>query len=77
MSLGLPQGGDGDFIPYLKYNAKAGRWYSKVENNGEFEEKEIEGLTAIFDLANIRTGYMKFAAGEAPRIEPGDCADRR
>ena len=64
MGLGLPSGGGGDFITYLKFNAKAGRWYTKNDAGDEYEVKP--GFSAIFDLENIRTGYMKFAAGMAP-----------
>jgi hypothetical protein len=64
MGLGLPSGGGGDFITYLKFNAKAGRWYTKNDDGDEYEVKP--GFSAIFDLENIRTGYMKFAAGMAP-----------
>lgn len=63
MGLGLPAGGTGDFILYAKYNAKAGRWASKYEGEGD---KEVANMTAIFDLENIKTGQIKFAAGQAP-----------
>ena len=66
MGLGLPSGGGGDFITYLKFNAKAGRWYTKNDAGDEYEVKA--GFSAIFDLENIRTGYMKFAAGMAPNF---------
>ena len=63
MPLGLPQGGEGDFIPYIKYNAKAGRWTSKGDDGEQFE---VENLVGAIDLANIRTGFMKFMTGVAP-----------
>ena len=64
MGLGLPQAGDGgDFVLYAKYNAKAGRWYSKQDDG---EEIEVDKPTCIIDLANIKTGVMKFMAGQAP-----------
>ena len=65
MGLGLPTGGNGNFVPYLKFNAKAGRWYTREEGE-DGKEFEVEKLTAVFDMADIRTGYLKFAAGEAP-----------
>lgn len=63
MGLGLPAGGTGDFVLYIKYNAKAGRWYSKYDGEGD---QEVNDMTAVFDMANIKTGYLKFAAGQAP-----------
>jgi len=65
--LGLPTGGGGDFIPFLKYNAKSGRWYSKQEDAAD--DKEVKGMTAILDLAQIKTGKFKFAAGVAPDLK--------
>lgn len=56
---------DGDFTVYLKYNAKAGRWYTK-DDKPEAEEYEVQNLTAVFDLANVKTGWFLFAAGVAP-----------
>jgi len=55
----------GDFTTYCKYNAKAGRWYTKAEEQGS-EEYEVTNMTAIFDIENIRTGWFLFAAGTAP-----------
>tara|TARA_R110000803_G_scaffold183142_1_gene245507 strand:- start:436 stop:1032 length:597 start_codon:yes stop_codon:yes gene_type:complete len=63
MGLGLPSGGTGDFVLYIKYNAKAGRWYSKYDGEGD---KEVSDMTAVFDMENIKTGQLKFAAGLAP-----------
>lgn len=60
-----PAGGDGSFTPYLKYNAKAGRWYTKEDKEGA-QEFEVTNMTAIFDLENIKTGWFLFAAGVAP-----------
>lgn len=57
--------GDGNFTIYLKYNAKAGRWYTK-DDKPEAAEYEVTNMTAVFDLANVRTGWFLFAAGVAP-----------
>lgn len=59
-----PTGG-GDFTPYVKYNAKAGRWYTKRDEEGA-EEFEIADMTAAFDLENLQTGWFLFATGVAP-----------
>lgn len=63
MPLNLEPRASGDFIPYLKYNAKAGRWYTK---NDAGDEYEVRNMTAIFDLAQIKTGWLLFADGMAP-----------
>lgn len=60
-----PAGGDGNFSVYVKYNAKAGRWYTK-EDKAEAEEFEVSDMTAVFDMPNIKTGWFLFAAGVAP-----------
>lgn len=55
----------GDFKVYVKYNAKAGRFYTK-EDKPESEEYEVVNLTAIFDMDNLKTGWFLFAPGVAP-----------
>lgn len=55
---------DGDFTPYIKYNAKAGRWYVKPE--GATEELEITNPALAFDMANIQTGWLFYAEGSGP-----------
>ncbi len=55
---------DGEFTPYIKYNAKAGRWYVKPE--GATEEVEIQNPALAFDMANIRTGWLFYAEGSGP-----------
>lgn len=57
--------GGGDFTPYLAFNAKAGRWYTK-EDKPDAELYEVMNMTAIFDIENIRTGWFLFASGVAP-----------
>lgn len=56
--------GDADFTPYIKYNAKAGRWYVKPE--GATEEVEIINPSLAFDMVNIRTGWLYYAEGSGP-----------
>jgi hypothetical protein len=60
-----PAGGDSSFTVYAKYNAKAGRWYTK-EDKPEAVEYEVTNMTAVFDIPNIKTGWFLFAAGVAP-----------
>jgi hypothetical protein len=55
---------DGDFTPYLKYNAKAGRFYIKPE--GSTDEVEITKPVLAFDMLNIKTGWLYYAEGAGP-----------
>lgn len=72
--------GDGeDFKVYVKYNAKAGRWYTK-EDKPDADEFEVHDMTAVFDFANLKTGWFLFAPGVAPvkqlNAEPKTFASR-
>lgn len=64
MGLNISTGGGEDFKPYLKYNAKAGRYYAKKDGG----EVEITNPTFVADFDNIKTGWFYFAAGTAPSI---------
>lgn len=55
---------DGDITPYLKYNAKAGRWYVKPEGGGD--EIEIDKPRLAFDMAHIKTGWIYYQEGSGP-----------
>ena len=52
----------GNFTPWVKYNAKAGRWYVKGDNG----DVEITNPTFVADFKNIQTGWFYFSAGAAP-----------
>jgi hypothetical protein len=54
--------GSGSSRPYVKYNAKAGRWYI----NGENGDVEIQPPTFIIDFDNIVSGWFLFREGQAP-----------
>lgn len=54
-----------DFKVYVKYNAKAGRWYTK-EDKQDAPEFEVTDMTAVFDFPNLKTGWFLFAPGVAP-----------
>lgn len=62
MGLGLSVGG-GDFIPYCKFDARAGRWFRKGENG---DVDVTDGFAAVFDFEQIEVGWMMFTAGAAP-----------
>lgn len=64
MGLNISTGGGEDFKPYLKYNAKAGRYYAKKDG----AEVEVMNPAFVADFDNIKTGWFHFAAGMAPSI---------
>lgn len=55
---------DGDFTPYLKYNAKAGRWYVRLQ--GQTVDVEIDKPRLAVDMAHIRTGWLFYQEGVGP-----------
>jgi len=61
MPLNLSAGGDGDFIPYIKYNAKAGRFYVRSQDGKT--DIEVEKPRLAFDMANIKTGWIYYPEG--------------
>jgi hypothetical protein len=58
MALGLPPGG-GDIIPMIKYDARAGR----ISRDGD---DITQNFSAVFDLAQVDIGWIKFASMMAP-----------
>lgn len=63
MGLNIVQ--SGEFKPYCKYNAKAGRWYVKKDD----EETEVPNPTFVADFDTIKTGWFLFLEGQAPNIK--------
>jgi hypothetical protein len=55
---------DGDNTPYIKYNAKAGRWY--IRPQGASEDIEIDKPRLAIDMAHIRTGWILYQEGMGP-----------
>jgi hypothetical protein len=61
----------GDFLPIIKYDARAGRWFrvDRVETPNGFVG-ETADITAIFkviaDFENVEVGWINFVAGSAP-----------
>lgn len=55
---------DGDITPYIKYNAKAGRFY--VRPQGATEDVEIDKPRLAIDMANIKTGWIFYQEGAGP-----------
>lgn len=63
MPLNLSVSDGSEFVPYLKYNAKAGRWFVKNQDGAEVE---IINPRLAFDFANIKTGWIMFSKGMGP-----------
>lgn len=65
----LAIGASGVIKPYVKYNSKADKWFVRAEGGGDLE---IARPTFLMDLANIRTGFLRFGEGQAPEriIDP-------
>lgn len=67
MGLGLPMNSGGDFKPVVKYDARAGRMHRVDRTDQGKQETEItNGFKAIFDLANIDVGWVRWTEGGAP-----------
>lgn len=66
--MSLHIGSTGTIKPYVKFNAKADKWFVK----GDGGDVEIARPTFVADLANIATGWLRFREGEAPErlIDP-------
>lgn len=62
MGLGLSVGG-GDFVPYCKFDARAGRWFAKTADG---DVDITDNFTAVFDFEQIEVGWLLFVAGTAP-----------
>jgi hypothetical protein len=55
----------GDFKVFVTFNAKAGRWYTRKDGKDE-PLFEVTDMTAVFDMASLKTGWFKFSPGVAP-----------
>lgn len=75
MALGFTySSGGGDFVPILKYDARAGRFFrvDRVQENGQFVSNNVDittGFKAVFDFENIEVGYIAFIPGAAPDFQ--------
>ena len=65
MALGLNTESS-DFVPFVKYDARAGRWFRKARD-GEVEPVDItDSFVAVFDFSATEVGWLLFTAGAAP-----------
>lgn len=76
MALGLSYGGGGaggDIIPFVKYDARAGRFFrnDRSESNGQYSNEAVDitnTFKAVVDMENVEVGYIKFGTGAAPEF---------
>lgn len=75
MALGLnySNGGGGDIVPFVKYDARAGKFFrrDRTEQGGQYvsnDEDITQSFKAVVDLENVEVGFMKFGAGSAPEM---------
>lgn len=67
MALGLnTESGSGNFVPWLKWDARSGRWFRKNPEQGGSDIDITNNFAAIVDMANIEVGWLAFTAGGAP-----------
>lgn len=65
MALFYGDDNQGDFLPYLAFNAKSDKWSLNVNK----ERVSIKGgPTFVADLENIKTGWFNFQEGMAPSV---------
>lgn len=62
--MALNLGSSGDFLPYVKYNSKADKWFARIEKI----DTEIQRPTFVADLRNIKTGWFLLMEGQPPSI---------
>jgi hypothetical protein len=70
MALGFEYGNKGgDFLPIVKYDARAGRMFRADREDGETTQHDItRNFKAVFDFENMEVGWIHFAAGQAPNF---------
>jgi hypothetical protein len=67
--MNLNIGGSGIAKPFVKFNAKADKWFVRSPEGGD---QEIARPTFLLDLKNVCTGWLRFREGQAPErvIDP-------
>ncbi len=61
------EGGGGDFLPIVQYDARSGRIFRTDKDNGITEKVDITRMfKALFDFEQVEVGWIMFAAGTAP-----------
>lgn len=71
-------GAGGNFLPIVKYDARAGRMARVDRENGESSSFDItNNFKAVFDFENVEVGYIRFVAGSAPDFKVSRFYDRK
>lgn len=67
MALGLSNASGGNFLPIIKYDARAGRIFRVDREDGVSTPHDItRNFKAVFDFEHIEVGYINFDTGAAP-----------
>lgn len=68
MAIGLSVGSSGgNFLPIIKYDARAGRMFRVDREDGVSVPVDItRNFKAVFDFENLEVGYINFDTGSAP-----------
>lgn len=67
MALGLSNASAGNFLPIVKYDARAGRIFRVDREDGVSIPHDItRNFKAVFDFENLEVGYINFDTGSAP-----------
>lgn len=71
MGFGLSYGGGGgNFLPVVKYDARAGRMFRVDKGDGGSESIDItKNFKAVIDFENVEVGWIRFGAGAAPDFQ--------
>lgn len=66
--MGTGNGGGGeDFMPYVKYDGKAGRIFRADKTDDGTNNVDItRTFKAVFDFENVSIGYIQYTTGAAP-----------
>jgi hypothetical protein len=75
MAFGFTFNSGEDFLPIIKYDARAGRLSRRDRINNENTDVDItRTFKAVFDFENVEVGWINFPAGGAPdfRLVPYD-----
>lgn len=71
LNLGAKGNGAGDYLDFIKYNAKAKTWEISIydkEVSTRLEYELVSKPVFLMDLKNVVTGWFHFVAGGAPSI---------
>lgn len=65
--------GNADIVPVVKYDARSGRMFrvDRIDTGSGFADEQVDitrTFRALFDLENVETGWILFAAGVQPHF---------